>query len=1451
MTSAKKVTEKRHNPVESICRKIRAIQKGDAISNPIRQIIKYQSSSFDSPQTNAKKNFEEVLRKMTAAHIPVRDSPFSSSEKVAAFISSPEIASARTPSISHLYSPKNATYTVGLTSSENIARLRSQNNQCDTSLIPQILAGDFFSTKDWNNYCSGNNNCTLMLDHDSASAQSSQFFTKDSVVRKLSLNDDGWKPGADDGQDVMHSTTRDWEEQLLTGIFHACDTKCRGSVEVSKIIDYLRQTASQDSEDTSLEELWNMLDPERRDPHVDLETFQTIVKEWMAFSANKWGEVKSRLSSIMDDSVFEQQGSTKSVKTTSDTIDSTPGSFEALGGDLSNGVLEMSDFITYVADLHFNKQKLEEENHRVKLALETLEEANNQLADDCSELRLQIKSAHQAIMRTSRLKEELEELKISMNASEEEKALILAQKKQLETENQALILKIKILQEENIKNMIDMDKLEKKIEELSKIETEHQMQLHTYENMLLNKDATMQKKNLSIEELKLTITEYRSVIENLQGDKNKLAQELEHLQQELVLNGIQLNVSGEHNEVVSEGQKSLHYELILAQSAENNDTEWQCSVPSLSALDTVIDQGMLLVLTEAEQKGVEFTAALQKLLKMWNSFSAPKQEEVSDIGTFLHSSLLWVTNPEITAKEKWAKQLAEFKHIMEEKLNLCIFMLKSLRNHKEYLDKVFVKLIETLKKFRLDYFYFRKEFLSSQKQLGAIKQLQEDAVNQEVILRQKLLEASQRLEDAEEQVKARDQAASSASEKTKSLLHKLEEAISEQRNLQTINSELSNTCQKLQEKTRKLKTTIEVLRKQLTEGQHHGFLFQRFLDEEFSHDDPPSCPEKIQPSLQEKLKQCYHKPHSSQEARIHHIPLTLKNTCWYTPLLDALSLDSLTVIPRPQLTSSLCVANPTEASSERSKYGEIKDGALDVTRQHKYPVGGPDPGADLSGYIEMNDNLSMEENGVEHLGSEDLPQSREYLTLPSPGHTSSSESTVTSSDSGSDVLNMASGGLDCKSLCEKEEATRPVSSMTEIQGTSPDPENIVCQDTMSKDKAIPNLEAKEEPKTIEEHRKECASGESGISPIPVTTAKSVNFRQSENTSANEKEVEAEFLRLSLGFKCDWFTLEKRVKLEERSRDLAEDNLKKEITNCLKLLESLTPLCEEDNQAQEVIKKLEKSITFFSQCATRVASRAEMLGAINQESRVSKAVEVMIQHVENLKRMYAKEHAELEELKQVLLQNERSFNPLEDEDDCQIKKRSASLNSKPSSLRRVTIASLPRNIGNAAMVAGMENNDRFSRRSSSWRILGSKQSEHRPSLHRFISTYSWADAEDEKCELKTKDDSEPPEEEIVERTRKTSLSEKKTNPSKWDISSIYDTIASWATNLKTSIRKANKAFWISVVFIVLFAALMSFLTGRFFQKSVDAAPTQEGDSWLSLEHILWPFTSLCHNGPPPV
>ncbi|PNJ07294.1 LRMP isoform 15 [Pongo abelii] len=45
----------------------------------------------------------------------------------------------------------------------------------------------------------------------------------------------------------------------------------------------------------------------------------------------------------------------------------------------------------------------------------------------------------------------------------------------------------------------------------------------------------------------------------------------------------------------------------------------------------------------------------------------------------------------------------------------------------------------------------------------------------------------------------------------------------------------------------------------------------------------------------------------------------------------------------------------------------------------------------------MNDDPSMEENGVERVCSESLLQSREYSSLPLPRRTSSTDSTITSS----------------------------------------------------------------------------------------------------------------------------------------------------------------------------------------------------------------------------------------------------------------------------------------------------------------------------------------------------------------------------------------------------------------------------------------------------------------------
>ncbi|NXC97918.1 LRMP protein, partial [Certhia brachydactyla] len=54
-----------YNPVDSICRKIKSIQMMDQVSNPALQIPKFQSRNFDSPQSNTKKNLEEILKGRT------------------------------------------------------------------------------------------------------------------------------------------------------------------------------------------------------------------------------------------------------------------------------------------------------------------------------------------------------------------------------------------------------------------------------------------------------------------------------------------------------------------------------------------------------------------------------------------------------------------------------------------------------------------------------------------------------------------------------------------------------------------------------------------------------------------------------------------------------------------------------------------------------------------------------------------------------------------------------------------------------------------------------------------------------------------------------------------------------------------------------------------------------------------------------------------------------------------------------------------------------------------------------------------------------------------------------------------------------------------------------------------------------------------------------------------
>uniref|UniRef100_A0A8C2ZJ03 Inositol 1,4,5-triphosphate receptor associated 1 n=1 Tax=Cyclopterus lumpus TaxID=8103 RepID=A0A8C2ZJ03_CYCLU len=132
----------------------------------------------------------------------------------------------------------------------------------------------------------------------------------------------------------------------------------------------------------------------------------------------------------------------------------------------------------------------------------------------------------------------------------------------------------------------------------------------------------------------------------------------------------------------------------------------------------------------------------------------------------------------------------------------------------------------------------------------------------------------------------------------------------------------------------------------------------------------------------------------------------------------------------------------------------------------------------------------------------------------------------------------------------------------------------------------------------------------------------------------EKEVENAFVQLSLAFRNDNYTLEMRLKQAERERNLTEEDTEKELEE----FKGMTSPQWQNLEQREAYQRLIETVAVLHRLATRLSSRSEIVGAVRQEKRMNKATEVMMQYVENLKRTYEKDHAELMEFKKLANQN---------------------------------------------------------------------------------------------------------------------------------------------------------------------------------------------------------------------
>ncbi|XP_056629333.1 inositol 1,4,5-triphosphate receptor associated 2 isoform X2 [Triplophysa dalaica] len=180
-------------------------------------------------------------------------------------------------------------------------------------------------------------------------------------------------------------------------------------------------------------------------------------------------------------------------------------------------------------------------------------------------------------------------------------------------------------------------------------------------------------------------------------------------------------------------------------------------------------------------------------------------------------------------------------------------------------------------------------------------------------------------------------------------------------------------------------------------------------------------------------------------------------------------------------------------------------------------------------------------------------------------------------------------------------------------------------------------------------------------------------RQGPNSvDMTEEELEATFSQLSLSFCCDQYTLFKRLEAEEHARDKAENNLKLEVERGMEMLQTLKGMCLDIKQAS-LLQQIELCLSIIGSTVGRISNSAEVLGAVHQEVKSSLAVELMVAHVQNLKRHHERNITELEDMKKHMEKSNRERQACEQREDTEAFGKMEKDSQKPRLRRRISVS----------------------------------------------------------------------------------------------------------------------------------------------------------------------------------
>ncbi|XP_014669974.1 PREDICTED: lymphoid-restricted membrane protein-like isoform X2 [Priapulus caudatus] len=300
---------------------------------------------------------------------------------------------------------------------------------------------------------------------------------------------------AGEAHDVSRLKT---EEDLIDSVFLMCDVKKEGEVDVSMLLERIREIVASEHENSGeLHKLRGILHAYCVNNKISMSNYKSGIKHWiqqqrMSYSCDDVGNISQVLPPDMHNITY--------------------GSIEDCAEDKHS---YNSDLLTRNADLEFSNARLSEVNSELEAQITATEQINVMLSNDLEAVRVQYQSSQMELDKQKVIEEENQELKVRLAEVEERRSLIDAELYQLRKD-------VSTLEKNNRRLSADLDSQDKELMGYDVSNGKLKADFTTLQALHQQTKADLDKRREDLEQCEARIEQLLDSVEKLIMEKKDL-----------------------------------------------------------------------------------------------------------------------------------------------------------------------------------------------------------------------------------------------------------------------------------------------------------------------------------------------------------------------------------------------------------------------------------------------------------------------------------------------------------------------------------------------------------------------------------------------------------------------------------------------------------------------------------------------------------------------------------------------------------------------------------------------------------------------------------------------------------------------------------------------------------------------------------------------------------------